>query len=255
MGDINYRDCPYRECLVAHRGYQKLFPENTLLAHQQAIDAGALFLETDIMLSADLQPVLYHDPHLRRISGRPGKVIDLTFNELCSIPAYEPRRLGKRFVKQAITPLTSLVRLLKDNPEVTAYLEVKSVAIDFAGCAPTLASIATCAESVAEQCVLISSHYRFIAFARQQGWGKCGLVLAHWQDLSSAEITAIRPDIIFCKHQKVPRQAMLENINAEIAIYEIASPERALYWLKRGAGKIETFDFVGLLEGISRKGY
>jgi hypothetical protein len=42
--------------LVAHRGYQKLYPENTALSVTQAIKAGALFVEIDIQLSKDHQP-------------------------------------------------------------------------------------------------------------------------------------------------------------------------------------------------------
>jgi len=34
--------------LVAHRGYQRRFPENTALSVLEAISAGALFIEIDI---------------------------------------------------------------------------------------------------------------------------------------------------------------------------------------------------------------
>lgn len=36
--------------LVAHRGYQKRYPENTLLGFTKAIEAGAHYIETDIYL-------------------------------------------------------------------------------------------------------------------------------------------------------------------------------------------------------------
>jgi glycerophosphoryl diester phosphodiesterase len=242
----------YRDRLVAHRGYQKLFPENTLLAHRRAIDAGALYLETDILLSADLQPVLYHEPRLRRISGRSGKVHQLSFKELCETPAHEPRRLGNQFIDQTITPLDSFIRLLGEYPQVTAYLEVKSAAIDLAGSAATLASIYdVCPRPVSERCILISSHYSFIAYARRQGWSKCGLVLQRWKDLHRTEIKALNPDTIFCKHQKVPRQAELDNTNNEIVLYEITHPGQALHWLNQGVSKIETFDLPGLLLGMN----
>jgi len=54
------------EQLVAHRGLQATYPENTALSVQKAIDAGALFVEVDIQLSLDKQPMVYHDISLER---------------------------------------------------------------------------------------------------------------------------------------------------------------------------------------------
>jgi len=57
-----------REHLVAHRGWQRRYPENTLPAIKGALDAGARYIEVDVQLSADGVPVLFHDrtlqPHL-----------------------------------------------------------------------------------------------------------------------------------------------------------------------------------------------
>ena len=237
-----------RDQLVAHRGYQKLYPENTLLAHREAIAAGALYLETDVLLSTDLQPVLYHDPGLRRISGQAGKISSLPLSTLTSIPAHEPRRLGRAFIEQTITPLVDFTELLTAHPQVSAYIEIKSEAIDFAGPGETLSALRNCLDSIAEQCYLISSHYEFIAYARLQGWAKCGLVLKRWKDISRPEVETIKADVIFCKYQKIPRRAALETIGAEIILYEINSPQLAAHWLQRGASKIETFDIGSMIK-------
>ena len=47
--------------LVAHRGYSSQYPENTLLAIEQAFIAGACFVECDVQLTQDGVPVLLHD--------------------------------------------------------------------------------------------------------------------------------------------------------------------------------------------------
>ncbi|HEY9197768.1 MAG TPA: glycerophosphodiester phosphodiesterase family protein, partial [Gammaproteobacteria bacterium] len=47
--------------LIAHRGYAARHPENTLSALQAAVAAGARWLEFDVQLSADHEPVLLHD--------------------------------------------------------------------------------------------------------------------------------------------------------------------------------------------------
>ncbi|GMM51226.1 phosphatidylglycerol phospholipase [Starmerella bacillaris] len=47
--------------VVGHRGFRGRFPENTLLAMRQAVEAGATVIETDIQLSKDGVVVMCHD--------------------------------------------------------------------------------------------------------------------------------------------------------------------------------------------------
>jgi glycerophosphoryl diester phosphodiesterase len=240
-----------RECLVAHRGYQKLYPENTLLGYQKAIEAGALYFETDIQLSADLQPVLYHEARLKRVSGIKGKVNELPLKELIKLPAHEPRRLGQTFTSETITPLAALVQLLGKHPEVRAYIEVKQEALDFAGIEATYTAIAQCLSPAASQCCLMSYHYGFIKYARDKGWKACGLVLKKWRDLNSPIVQSIKPDTIFCNYKKIPKQAQLDQLQLETVLFEITDAEQARYWLERGASKIETFDIGTMIKAMA----
>ena len=52
--------------LVAHRGWQRRYPENTLLAVDKAIGAGARHVEIDVQFSGDGRAVVFHDPDLFR---------------------------------------------------------------------------------------------------------------------------------------------------------------------------------------------
>ena len=54
--------------IIAHRGLSELYPENTLLAFEKAIEAGADGIETDLRLTADGEIVLFHDKSLKRIT-------------------------------------------------------------------------------------------------------------------------------------------------------------------------------------------
>ncbi len=237
----------YRNRLVAHRGFQKKYPENTLLAYQQAIAAGALFIETDILLSADKRPILYHDPTLQRVSGCKGRVKDLTLEELLRTPAFEPRRLGRQFQDQCITPLSSLVELLKAHPQVTAYIEIKKEALAFAGFDETYAVISDCLAPIANQCFIISFNHDFIAFVRSQDWLYCGVVIKRWRDLTSAQIQAIKPDTVFIDYRKIPTKIDLDKLNFELVVYEIDKPALAEQWLAKGVSKVESFDIGGLI--------
>ncbi|RPI43148.1 MAG: cobalamin biosynthesis protein, partial [Betaproteobacteria bacterium] len=55
--------------IVAHRGYCARFPENSIVAFEQAIGAAADLVETDVRMTRDGIPVCWHDPDLRRVAG------------------------------------------------------------------------------------------------------------------------------------------------------------------------------------------
>ena len=71
--------------IIAHRGFSSKYPENTLLAFDEAIKAGAWMIETDIRLSADDIPMIFHDSSLKRVCGRSEGVEDLPKSVLSHI--------------------------------------------------------------------------------------------------------------------------------------------------------------------------
>ena len=73
--------------IIAHRGYRAKYPENTLVAFQAAVDAGAPMIELDVMLSRDRKLVVIHDATLERTTNGSGPVIDYTLEELKQLDA------------------------------------------------------------------------------------------------------------------------------------------------------------------------
>ena len=71
--------------IVAHRGYCARFPENSLAAFEQAIAAGADYLETDVRIAADGVPVCWHDPDLGRVTGVATPIAQTTAAALAAI--------------------------------------------------------------------------------------------------------------------------------------------------------------------------
>jgi myo-inositol-1(or 4)-monophosphatase len=67
---------------VAHRGDSSRFRENTLVAIQSAIDAGASTVEIDVRVTLDGHVVVLHDPTLDRLWGVDRAVSDLTLAEV-----------------------------------------------------------------------------------------------------------------------------------------------------------------------------
>ncbi|MEE8122293.1 MAG: glycerophosphodiester phosphodiesterase family protein, partial [Anaerolineales bacterium] len=82
------REKPY---VMAHRGNQVAFPENTMSAFQQALQDGADIIETDLNLSADDVFMCIHDSTVNRTTDGRGAVAEMSLSELKALNAAATR--------------------------------------------------------------------------------------------------------------------------------------------------------------------
>jgi glycerophosphoryl diester phosphodiesterase len=70
--------------VIAHRGSHDTHQilENTLAAFDRAAEAGVWGIEMDIRWTRDRVPVVFHDPDLSRLYGRPEAIATFTLNAL-----------------------------------------------------------------------------------------------------------------------------------------------------------------------------
>jgi glycerophosphoryl diester phosphodiesterase len=73
--------------LFAHRGGSAAWPENTLLAFEEALALGVRYLETDVHLTKDGILVAHHDDRVDRTTNGTGFVADFTYDELSRLDA------------------------------------------------------------------------------------------------------------------------------------------------------------------------
>ena len=72
--------------IFAHRGFaSEGVSENTIPAFEAALKLGATHLESDIQVTKDGVPVLFHDVDLLRVAGIPRKVSELNSGEIAEI--------------------------------------------------------------------------------------------------------------------------------------------------------------------------
>ena len=93
------RSMPQRPNVQAHRGYSERYPENTLLAIEEALKVGADQIEIDVGLSADGHLVIIHDERVDRTTDGRGAVRDLTLEQLKQLDAgswKDPAFAGER---------------------------------------------------------------------------------------------------------------------------------------------------------------
>ncbi|KAK4171339.1 PLC-like phosphodiesterase [Triangularia setosa] len=105
--------------IIAHRGYKALYPENSMLAIEEAIKAGAHAIETDVHESKDGVVVLSHDPTLKRCFSLPAKISSCTWPYLSTLlttsPPHVPlARLSDLLSYLSATPSLSHIWILLD---------------------------------------------------------------------------------------------------------------------------------------------
>ena len=138
------------------------------LSVQKAIEAGALYVEIDIQLSLDQQPMVYHDISLKRVSGQDRTISSLTCSDLMALPAYEPERLGEEFIDETISSLNQVVDIILNHPQVTLFVELKEESIAEFGAEIMLANVCDALEPIRDRAVLISFDYSIIASRQGQ---------------------------------------------------------------------------------------
>ncbi len=238
----------HRPTLIAHRGYAAHYPENTLSALQAAVRAGARWLEFDVQLSADRVPVLLHDTTLDRTAGQPGAVFDLTAQQLSAISVGEPGRFGTQFVDVMLPTLAEAIAWLMTQPQVQAFVEIKTESIQRFGIDAVLVQIMRALEPVRERCVLISFDDAFLFAARLATPMRIGWVATDWNDDCARRARALVPDFLFVNHKRLPiAPQRLWSGQWQWAVYEIVDPTQALALAARGIAFVETMAVGELL--------
>ena len=115
---LNPKSLPFLDNLgpipFAHRGGAGAFPENTLPAFQNAVDMGYKYLETDVHSSKDGGVFAFHDDSLDRVTGRIGKISELTSEEISNIEI------------NGFAKIPTLLELLETFPEVKINIDPKA---------------------------------------------------------------------------------------------------------------------------------
>jgi glycerophosphoryl diester phosphodiesterase len=232
--------------LIAHRGYAKAFPENTLLSLDAAVSAGARFVEFDVQLTADEIPVVLHDDTLARTAGHKGSIFDMYATDLDHICVNEAARFGSHFPEARLSALENIALWLKGLPQVTAFVEIKIQSLQRFGIQRVVAQVLRVLEAVKNQCVLISFEAQVVSVARETNATATGWVLPSW-DLATA--SRLKPEYIFCDRTLIPpKWKDFAQYPWNWAIYEVVEVEEAMEYAALGVAFIETMAIGEMLQ-------
>jgi glycerophosphoryl diester phosphodiesterase len=171
--------------LIAHRGNSSEYPENTLPALRSALELGVRFLQFDVQLSADRQPLLLNDSSLKRTAGIDRNALEMTARELAEVAVNEEERFGRRYTDVGIPTLAQAVSLLATHPSATAFVEVKRASLRAFGCEIVVRRICDALKSVARQCVIVSHDLTAVHHVRQTSSYRVGWILPDYANLSA----------------------------------------------------------------------
>jgi glycerophosphoryl diester phosphodiesterase len=115
---------------LAHRGSRLLWPQNTMVAFQGAVDLGYRYIETDLHVSADGVVVVFHDDHLEDLTDGAGKVWDRDWADLARLDAahhFDPD--GGHPLRGAGVGIPRFADAVESFPDVCWNLDLKQKGI------------------------------------------------------------------------------------------------------------------------------
>ena len=99
--------------IIAHRGNNFSFPENTLSGLRSSFELGCTAVEFDIQMTSDEVLVVMHDDNTLRTSGTEQSVLESSYEALASVSVHEPKRLGTQHQTTPTNPVEEINRQCK----------------------------------------------------------------------------------------------------------------------------------------------
>lgn len=116
--------------IFAHRGVASLFPENTMVAFQEAVRLNSNGIELDVQLTKDGVPVVIHDETLERTTNGTGWVKDTNYEELRQLNA--SYKFGNQFGHCPVPTLKEVCELILGTSTIL-NIELKNEIISYPG--------------------------------------------------------------------------------------------------------------------------
>lgn len=113
---------PGNPMICGHRGFSSVYPENTLIAFEEAAKLGVEMVELDISMSKDGVPMLFHDDYLdQKTTPLKGHIGDYTREELRQV------RIGSKLgmEDQPLATLEEFLQAFQKYPNIVLNVDLK----------------------------------------------------------------------------------------------------------------------------------
>ncbi|MBI3772625.1 MAG: glycerophosphodiester phosphodiesterase [Gammaproteobacteria bacterium] len=240
--------------LIAHRGYAKRYPENTLVSIEAALLAGANCIEFDVQFTSDGIPVVLHDASLKRTTGVNKRIFTVDAASLGNIVVNEAKEHPKKFANVGIPTLESVVRLLSQWPKAKAFVEIKQESIDKFGIERVVRTLIGSCQPIMDRAILIAYDALALRCGRAMGFKSVGWILKKYDAAGLSMATELAPDYLICNYTKLPKT--LDKLWPgpwQWAFYEVTQAKVAYELVGKGAKYIETMAVSEMLKDLAHK--
>ena len=150
-----------------HRGFCALYPENTLISFEKAMELGVDAIEFDVWLSADKVPVLMHDGNPARTCGVDGDLNKMTLAQIKTLDAGYSRKFGDQFKGTQVPTFRELLELrAAKRPDLKLGVEIKEFTEECVDI--TIAMLRSFGIDVAKDCWFYAFNGRIIRYLKEK---------------------------------------------------------------------------------------
>lgn len=133
--------------IYGHRGAKGMYPENSLLSFEKAIEQGVEGLELDVHMTKDGEIVVIHDENLERTTDGSGYIKDMTLEEIKQFSVGARSKYGhflnydeEVWSAERVPTLIEVLELLKQYP-IELNIEIKTTMEKYDGIEEKVLSI------------------------------------------------------------------------------------------------------------------
>ncbi len=234
--------------LIAHRGDNTNYPENSYAGIESALRAGALFIEFDVQMNADKSLVVIHDTDFKRTANDPTYLFDIGDTDMRKISIHEPHKFGERHYPTHVSFLSEIMELFAKYPKAHALVEVKRESLWQWGLDAFMKPFLKILAKHESQSTVISFGLDALEYTKKYSKLNTGLVFYDYQTSNLEIAKKLKPEYMIISHTILPKDALWTG-DWKWVIYSINKIPDAYKILNRNdVDMIETDDIVLLLE-------
>ena len=206
--------------VYAHRGFSGLYPENTLLAFEHALEVGATGIELDVQLTADGEIVVIHDEKIDRTTNGSGLVAQYTLAQLQKFDAgswFSPKYAGL-----TIPTLEEVLKLIKDT-DILLNIEIKTGIVDYPGLEKKVLELVKRYKMQKRTIYSSFNHYSIKSISEQDASAKTGILFMEglfepWNYAKNINARALHPIYILVRPELV---ALAHQNSIEVNVFTV----------------------------------
>jgi len=234
--------------LIAHRGDNTHRPENTLIAVEAALKAGAIAFEFDVQMNADKQLVAFHDEDVKRMTGdNTAKIWEVDDTEMMQLSVHEPEQFGEQHRPTRITHFDAMIDLLRRYPEAQAYVEIKEESLKYWGNDFVMDKLLKSLKGFESQATVISFSAEALAYAKANSNFRIGFVFEEHSQKFKETALSLKPEYMITWYKVLPDGPLWQG-DWQWMVYTVNDAELAKELLARGdIDLVETDDIQMML--------